>query len=340
MELGTAEVEAATAQLVRYQRCAEAALPLAKRLREEMAEFDPAILEKMRTINEFAKAGPGLRDTTDAMAGLHAQVAKNAEQTRIGKGLDAAADVGAERIRAEGTVEIDAMKAEAAEAAEARHRKHMRQLDEEDADHKAMLARKHAPAPAPAPAAAPAVDNNHDQEGLVTIRSVANHEGLLDDLPPGERDAVLMEVGRRFAAAFRAGGGVERRVLEHHTHVCGYPADAHDDIAAMVHDVIEERGRALGPVTVATFQALLARAGKKGELALRIMAEAEALAIDEVLERPNGQLLGKQPRTKRQTFAETDRALVKKHVRSALQAATNNRAINAFFSAPAAPAAP
>jgi hypothetical protein len=90
-----------------------------------------------------------------------------------------------------------------------------------------------------------------------------------------------------------------------------------------------------------SFKVLLARAGKRGKLALQIMVEAERCAIDTVINRPGGgQLLRKQPWTHRQTFAETDRALVKKHVLIALQAATNNRAICGFFSAPAAPAAP
>jgi hypothetical protein len=172
--------------------------------------------------------------------------------------------------------------------------------------------------------------NDDEAAGLITIRGVAYEEKLLDELPQGERDAVLMEATRQFAAAFRGGGGVERSVLENNTRVGGYPENVHDYIAATVYDIIEDRGRAIGPLTVATFKELI-RGSQMDELALQIMAEAERLAIDEVLERPNGQLLGRHPRTKRQTFAESDRALVIKHVRSAIRAVTFNRAICALY---------
>ena len=69
------------------------------------------------------------------------------------------------------------------------------------------------------------------------------------------------------------------------------------------------------------------------------MAEAERRAINTVIDR-RGKLLGKEPRTNRQTFSDNDHAMVKAHVLSASMAADNNRTINAFFSAPAPLVAP
>ena len=320
--VGLAELEDETTRVIKHNKLLQDTLSMTKAFRAEMMDgLDPAVLKAMETVNTFAKAGSGVRET-------YAVLVEHAATMRKERALDADAEVQADQIRAAGKasaeVQADQTRAAGKASAEEFLRARLRKLDEEDAAHKAMLAQKYPQEEAHPPPSAH-VFFPQANPLLVTIRSVANEEGLLDELSAQEREAVLSEAGRQFAAGFRAGGGIERTVPELQcASVLAYPASERNGIVETVQGVLEARAHLVGPLTLESFKALIPRHVKKSREVASIMAEAERLAAEEILTRPDGRLLAKKNSGKVQTFANEERGLLITSMQRAIAFVTGN----------------
>ena len=312
MSVDAAEMmEAATTQLVQYKHVCEETLVVVQKIkaaRQELSEIDPATLKAMETVRGYSEVAVGVRDTNAAVEEMHEINARNAVRLRKDKELDAAVDADTDMVRATG-------KANAAEYLQTR----MRQLE-------AAAAAAAAPPPAP-PAVVPRQPQpmmpEQQQPKLITIRSVANQAGLLIDTPAQAREMALAEAGRRYAAAFRAAGGIERQVMEQQHLVLAYTDDeaSRDEIIEMLQVVLEESGHLAGPITLNDFKWMVPKHVKKSREIARIMDNAERLVKEEIMKQPDGRLLAKRGNV--QTFANEMRQLIMACVKRAIAAVTN-----------------
>ena len=171
---------------------------------------------------------------------------------------------------------------------------------------------------------------------LITIRSVGMQNGLFEGLSTHDRQAVESTAGRQYAVEYRATGGVENRCQENNIWVCGYPETSRDGIIAIVQTAVHAHGPP-GPLTIAQFKARVPRAIKKLIEVQHVLIEAERMAIEDILQRPDGRVLAKRHGV--QTFAETDRQLLNRCVdlASAKFTGANRSAFDAFRPSQQAP---